>query len=56
VSILWRRGSKSEKQWRDVLGILKVQALELDYGYLVAWAERLEILEPFDQVLLEAGV
>jgi len=54
--LLWRRGSKSEKQWRDVLGILKVQALELDYGYLVAWAERLEILEPFNQVLLEAGV
>jgi hypothetical protein len=54
--LLWSRGSKSEKQWRDVLGILKVQAQQLDYSYLVAWAETLEILEPFNQVLLEAGV
>jgi hypothetical protein len=53
--LLWRRGSKSEKQWRDVLGVLKVQALELDYVYLLEWADALEILEPFNQALLEAG-
>jgi hypothetical protein len=54
--LLWRRGSQSEKQWRDVLGVLKVQPLELDYAYLLQWAENLEILEDFNQALLEAGV
>jgi hypothetical protein len=54
--LLWRRDSQSEKQWRDVLGVLKVQPLELDYGYLLQWAENLEILEAFNQALLEAGV
>lgn len=52
----WRQRSGSEKQWRDVLGVLKVQAENLDYGYLTEWAERLEVIDDLNQALTEAGI
>jgi len=41
----WYRqgGEVSENQWRDVIGILKVQAGRLDVGYLEKWAQELGI-------------
>jgi hypothetical protein len=54
--LLWRRGSQSEKQWRDVLGIVKLQAENLDYGYLTEWAERLELVDALIMAFTEAGV
>jgi hypothetical protein len=54
--LLWSQGSQSEKQWRDVLGILKLQAQSLDYAYLTAWAENLNLVEAFTQVLTQAGL
>jgi hypothetical protein len=52
----WGKGSKSEKQWRDVLGIIKLQAENLDYGYLVQWAEILDLVTDFSEVLTQAGI
>jgi hypothetical protein len=52
----WGRGSQSEKQWRDVLGILKLQETGLDYGYLTEWAEYLGLVDTFSQALTEVGV
>lgn len=46
---------QSEKQWRDVLGILKVQQGNLDLGYLRIWAERLQVTALLEQALVEAG-
>ncbi|WP_088891270.1 hypothetical protein [Leptolyngbya ohadii] len=54
--LLWRQDTQSEKQWRDILGILKVQGERLDYAYLIAWADCLDVLEPLNQALIEAGV
>jgi hypothetical protein len=54
--LVWRRSSQSEKQWRDVLGVLKVQAAHLDYGYLTTWAERLAIADALSQAFIEAGI
>jgi len=56
AKLLWGRVSQSEKQWRDVLGVLKVQVANLDYGYLADWAEKLEILESLQRALTEAGI
>jgi hypothetical protein len=50
------KGSKSEKQWRDVLGIIKLQAETLDYGYLIEWAENLDLVADLSEVLTQAGI
>jgi hypothetical protein len=52
----WGQRSQSEKQWRDVLGVLKVQGTNLDLNYLRNWADRLDLSELLEQALLEAGV
>jgi hypothetical protein len=45
--LLWFReaGSVSEKQWRDVVGVLRISASTLDNVYLDGWALRLELTE-----------
>ncbi|MBE9050266.1 hypothetical protein IQ243_07555 [Nostocales cyanobacterium LEGE 11386] len=52
----WGRGSQSQKQWRDVLGIIKLQAESLDYKYLTQWAENLDLVDALSQAFTEAGV
>lgn len=54
--LLWSKGNQSQKQWRDVLGILKLQAQTLDYVYLTEWAERLNLVDAFSLALNEAGL
>lgn len=43
--LLWFRegGEVSEKQWRDVVEVLRVSGPELDAGYLESWANRLRL-------------
>lgn len=56
AKLLWGRRSQSEKQWRDVLGVLKVQLETLDYGYLADWAEQLDLLDDLQRAFTEAGI
>ncbi|MFL5732228.1 MAG: hypothetical protein ACJ78Q_03425 [Chloroflexia bacterium] len=49
-------GSVSERQWLDVLGVLKVQAQTLDYTHLRRWAEQLGVTDLLDQALKDAGI
>jgi len=53
----WYRlgGEVSERQWRDVLGILKVRADELDLDYLRTWARELQVTDLLERALNEAG-
>lgn len=51
----WRQQSGSEKQWRDVLGILKVKRNELDRNYLELWATQLGTIEALQQAFVAAG-
>lgn len=45
--LLWLRmtASQSQKQWRDILGVMKLQGQRLDFDYLWKWAETLGVLE-----------
>jgi hypothetical protein len=45
----------SERQWRDVLGVLKVQAERLDLAYLRRWAAALGVADLLEQALSQAG-
>lgn len=51
----WYRlgGEVSERQWRDVLGVLKVCAGELDQDYLRKWAVELNVGDLLEQALKE---
>lgn len=44
-------GEVSERQWRDVMGVIKVQAGSLDVAYLRTWAAELEVLELLEKAL-----
>lgn len=52
----WYRlgGEVSERQWRDILGVLKTQAGELDLTYLRQWAGDLKVSDLLERALKEA--
>jgi len=52
----WRKQSRSDKQWRDILGILKVQGNSLDFNYLQQWADTLDVSDDLVQSLVESGL
>jgi len=49
-----RGGEISENQWKDVLGVLKVQGNVIDTGYLNSWASRLGLKELLDKAITQA--
>jgi hypothetical protein len=50
------RGDRtSERQWGDILGILRVQAGALDTAYLRRWADELGLRELLDRAQEERG-
>lgn len=52
----WYRdgGEVSERQWGDLLGILRVQSESLDLDYMRRWAEQLGVTELLERALSEA--
>jgi hypothetical protein len=51
----YRRGGEvSERQWRDVLGVLKIQAGRLDLDYLREWARELKVSDLLERTLKES--
>jgi hypothetical protein len=52
----WHRkgGGHSERQWLDVVGILKTQTGQLDLAYMRSWAGELGVEDLLDKALKEA--
>jgi hypothetical protein len=48
-------GEVSERQWRDVIGILKVRAGILDLEYLRKWARELDVIDLLEKALRESA-
>jgi len=51
----WYRmgGEVSDRQWRDILGVLKTCAGELDLDYLRQWAKELKVADLSERALRE---
>ncbi len=54
----WYRRSNEvlQQQWKDVLGIMKVQANKLDLNYLILWAANLNISDLLNRLFYEVGL
>jgi len=48
------REGVSDRQWQDVLGVLKVQGERLDLAYLRQWAAELGVAELLEKAIAEA--
>ena len=56
--LMWFRmgGGVSERQWMDVLGVLKVRGDALDLAYMQQWADDLDVADLLQRALQEAGL
>jgi len=54
----WYRlgGEVSERQWRDVLGILEVQAGNLELDYLHQWANKLNVSDLLERAMKQSAL
>jgi hypothetical protein len=54
----WYRmgGEVSDRQWNDILGVLKVQGTHLDIAYLQRWAANLKVTDLLERALVDAGL
>jgi hypothetical protein len=48
-------GGASDRQWRDVLGVIMTAGENIDHDYLRGWADRLGLGELLSRALIEAG-
>ena len=57
AKLRWYRmgGEVSDRQWRDVLGVLALQAGRIDQDYLARWARSLQIADLLERALAQTG-
>lgn len=56
MKLVWRKDSRSQKQWDNALGVVRVQGHQLDWAYLRRWAAELGVVNDLEQLMEEAGV
>ena len=53
----YRMGNEiSDRQWNDILGVLKVQEAKLDLTYLQHWSQVLKVSDLLQRALVDAGL
>ncbi|HKP38347.1 MAG TPA: hypothetical protein VJT71_15920 [Pyrinomonadaceae bacterium] len=57
AKLVWFRkgGESSDRQWSDVLGVLKIQHARLDYEYMQHWCELLGVADLLSKALAEVS-
>ena len=55
MKLVWYRmgGEVSERQWRDVIGMIKIQDERLDFNYMMLWATELKVKDLLEVALKE---
>jgi hypothetical protein len=53
AKLVWFRkgGEISDRQWHDILGVLRVQFAHLDHAYLTGWAAKLDVSDLLETAL-----
>ncbi len=51
-----RLAEVSEGQWRDIIGMVEVQAESLEWGYLKHWAEHWGVMDLLERAREQAGI
>jgi hypothetical protein len=46
-------GEQSERQWKDILGVLKIQRDSLDFEYMHIWAKQIKVNDLLARALAE---
>jgi hypothetical protein len=46
----------SERQWLDIIGVIKIQGNLLDLNYLEQWAKKLQLWELLEKAYQDAGI
>lgn len=56
--LVWYRrgGERSDRQWQDLLGVLKVRKKDLDLDYLEQWADDQGVADLLERALTDAGI
>lgn len=53
----FERGKRiSERQWLDIIGVIKVQGENLDFPYLMEWAKKLGLFHLLKKAFNECGI
>lgn len=56
MKLLWRKDTRSSKQWENALSVVRVQGARMDWRYLHDWAERLGLSDDLDRLKQEGGI
>ena len=56
AKLQWGSRSQSEKQWRDILGVMKVQGKNLNRSYLLQWAMAIGLETRLNDALQASGL
>jgi hypothetical protein len=56
MKLLWRKDTRSTKQWENALSVARVKGARMDWKYLFDQAHKLAIAEDLTQLRDEAGI
>ena len=56
MKLLWRKDTRSQKQWDNALSVVHSMGMRLDWEYMRSWGDQLSIGEDLQRLMREAGI